>query len=247
MAACSPARLLLLCAAPVGCAAETPASDLIRWGGYVYQDVYISSDLLVDGPIELLDPDGACIEDDDGACMLAEASTSTEGYWSFVVEKDRPLALRVSGAGLAPTVWRSDAPGRSAQWQSGALFARDLASLDAFALELDPPGGSPTSLATADGAWLWGAPLDPADWAGATLDLLGGDGQPADLLAYSVDESGALRPRTDGPIDLFLAFDLAPGVVVLTVQTPDGRQMTETWPARAGDLLAGNFLALPAN
>lgn len=228
-----------------GCVPGSGPATEISWGGYIFADAYVSDALLVSGSVEVLDPGGECLIV-DGACALGAPSESTEGYWNLTVPPTTDVAVRVSGDGLAPAVWRSSTPSRTAQWLSGGIFGRDLLALDAFAEGLGLPGGPPVSLSAGEVAWMWGAPLDPTAWAGADIQIFDGDGEPAAVYAFEVTPDGAYSPTRDGPVSLFVAFDLAPGAVTLDVQAADGRSFQETWPLRGGDLAAANFVALPS-
>lgn len=235
-----------LALALTACTASTATTGDVSWSGYVFADPYVSEDLLTGGAFEVLTPDGGCLEGGDGACIVGEESSSTAGYWGVSVPVTTPVALRLSGDGLAPTLWRTDTPARPAQWLNGGLFTRDLAALEAFAADLGPPTATAAPLSSSDRAWLWGSALSPEDWAGATLTLVDGDGAAVPVVALSQSDDGAVSLAGDGPIDLFLATDLAPGAVTLTVEAADGRIATETWPAQAGDLVSAVYFALPA-
>ena len=114
------ASLLL---ALTGCSPLTGSQAV--WGGYVFADPYVDETLLLDGRIELLAPDGTCVER-DGACVVAEES-DTDGYYSLSLERGSDAVLRVSGPDVLTTVWRGQAPSASSsQWFSGALYTRRL-------------------------------------------------------------------------------------------------------------------------
>lgn len=239
----SPALLALSLSA---CVAAESTSGPVSWGGYVFADPYVSEDLLTQGSFEVLDLEGACLLADDDACIAGSEAESTTGYWTVAVPRSTPVALRLMASGRAPTVWRVTTPRRDAQWLNGGLFTRDLVAVEAFVADLGPPWASAAPLSVSAHAWMWGAPLDPLAWAGATLTLIDGDGAEVPVLALSQAADGAVSVAggTD-PIDLLVATDIAPGVVTLTVQTADGREVVEAWPAQPGDLLSAVFLALP--
>lgn len=231
----------LALAALCGCTA-TPVTQTV-WQGYIYADPYVDDALLEGGLVEVLDADGDCVPDGD-ACLTA-TDDDTAGLYGVVVDKGLDLALRVSGPGVAPTVWRAQAPtANSAQWFSGALYTRRVDALDAFAasLGLSP---APTSLSDASTVWMWGSPNAPADWAGATVVAEDADGSVAEVLTFAVTDDGALVESAGGPVDLFVAFDLAPGVAILEVTAEDGRTARQTWPTLPGDLVSAAFFALP--
>lgn len=237
----------LLAAPLAGCVAAQTDAGPISWGGYVFADPYTSEDLLTGGDFEVLDTRGDCLLGDDGGCITGAESDSTAGYWSVAVPRSTPVALRLQAPGSAPTVWRVTTPRRDAQWLNGGLFTRDLAAVEAFVADLGPPWASAVPLSASAAAWMWGAPLDPAAWVGATLALTDGDGADVPVLALTQADDGAVSVASStDPVDLLLATDIAPGAVTLTVQAADGREAVEVWPAQAGDLLSAVFLALPS-
>ena len=85
------------------CTASTATTGDVSWSGYVFADPYVSEDLLTGGAFEVLTPDGGCLEGGDGGCIVGEESSSTAGYWGVSVPVTTPVALRLSGDGLAPT------------------------------------------------------------------------------------------------------------------------------------------------
>ncbi len=237
----------LLAAPLTGCIAAPTGAGPVSWAGYVFADPYTSEELLTGGSFEVLELQGGCVLDDADACIVGEESDGTAGYWSVDVPRSTPVALRLQAAGSAPTVWRVTTPRRDAQWLNGGLFTRDLAAIDAFVAELGPPWATAVPLSSSADAWMWGAPLDPTAWIGASLTLTGGDGAEVAVLALTQADDGAVSvaSATD-PVDLLLATDIAPGAVTLTVQAADGREAVEAWPAQPGDLLSAVFLALPS-
>ena len=102
-----------------------------------------------------------------------------------------------------------------------------------------------SSLAEGTSVWLWGSPLDPEAWSGADVAVSDGDGAQGTLLSFAVNDDGSLAPSGPGPVDLFVAFDLAPGAITLSVEAVDGRAASQTWPTQPGELVSAAFFALP--
>ena len=245
----SPALLL------VGCqyleeVREDPTE--VSWGGYVYaylsevDEAVVLSEATTDNPI--VEPAVELVDLTDTS--LAEATqpyTDSPGYWRFdTAPVGKDVAIRVSGEGLTPTVWRGVVPGGTATWLTGVIYAYEATIYDDFFASIDGFQGMDfPSLVDSESTVLWGEPLSPEDWAGAIITVTDGEGISAEVLALAYDDTGALVEASDGAIDLFLAPDLAPGTVTLRVEA-SGRVATETsWPARAGDLLSAVFYALP--
>ncbi len=217
---------------------QRTAATSALWSGWVYADLpSTDTPLLEYGTLQAVDLDDVTLAD-------GTQSDANPGYWSITLPVDTDVALRVDGGSEVPTVWRSRTPTGPAYWLSGGLFAvADTTAADMFAAIDGWQGFSPADLADGEVAHLWGSPLDPDAWAGATVTVTDSSGErPVALLA--VDEDGLLIDAGAGPIDYVLAPDLLPGTVTLTVSAADGTGLTETWPARGGDLLAAFFLAL---
>lgn len=222
-----------------GCVAfdESTEDATVLWSGTVIDDPYLGTD-----PVALADGGLEAVDLDDVAVAAGTASETTTGSFSIEVPTDTEVALRVSGPSHVPTVWRTRTPTRRALWLTGALFARQTAAVDAFIAALDEPG---EALAEGEVAHLWVEPTDPTAVAGATWDLVDGAGQPGRIVLLTTAADGSLvEAGPDDPVDLALGLDLAPGPVTLAVEAPDGAAAEVTWPARAGDLLAGLFLTL---
>ena len=145
-----------------------------------------------------------------------------------------------------PTVWRGVVPSGTATWLNGVLYAYETAIYDEFFSTIDGlQGVTFSSLVDSEDALLWGEPLYPEDWAGAEISVIDGEGAAAAVLALAYDDSGALLEAAGGPVDLFLAPNLAPGTVTLRVVSSSGSAIETDYPARAGDLLSAVFYALP--
>jgi len=226
--------------------------DTVRWGGYVYayladaEEAVALSELTAEDPItapvvELVDlTDASLLEG-------SQPYASSPGYWTFEeAPVGEEVAIRISGEGLTPTVWRGVVPSGTATWLNGVLYAYESTIYDEFFTSIDGADGLIfPSLVDSEHALLWGEPLSPDDWAGAAITVTDGDGASAAVLALAYDESGALLEAGSGPVDLFLSPSLAPGTVTLRVETADGAAVETDYPARAGDLLSAVFYALP--
>jgi len=213
--------------------------DQVRWAGYVYADVPATkTPYLEAGTLSVVD-----LDDQDLA--TGEQLADTPGYWKVTVPVDTQVALRVDGGDQVPTVWRSRTPTGDAYWLSGGLFAvLDQTQADFFPSLDGWQGLHPHALDDGEVAHLWGTTWQPDAWAGATIEVEDVDGA-RQVAAFTTDTDGALIDAGTGPVDLFVAPDLAPGPVTLRVTAADGSVTETTWPARGGDLLSAFYMALP--
>jgi hypothetical protein len=156
-----------------------------------------------------------------------------------------PVALHLAAEGVLPTVWRGTTPSALGYWYTGALFAYDEATWLPFFEQFDGQGGVSVEPLGDEICWLWGVPLDPEAWAGASIEILDGEGQSATVLAYHASDEGLLSLTTSEPVHYIMAFDLAPGDVTMQVTTADGRSFEERWPAWPGEVISAWYLALP--
>ena len=236
--------LLLLACAPL---TPSPVGETLTWSGYLFVDPLDGSDLLPleTGRLTVTDPSGADVHP-------AEAPyADSPAWWSFETAPEAELALRVSGPGLQPTVFRTKAPARGAAfWFQGTVYAVPTDAIDALLaslLEAPLTGALPQPLAAGQTAALWLAPLVPENWPDVALALTDGLGNPADLQAFTATEGGYAAARNGDPIDLLLAADLAPGPITLTVTAPGAAPLSTTWPAQGGDLLVAPYYTLPGD
>ncbi|MDG1478388.1 MAG: hypothetical protein P8R54_02310 [Myxococcota bacterium] len=227
--------------------------DEVNWGGYVYAyledaaEPVVLSELVDVNPIA--DPLIELVDLSDALLITGtQPLESSPGYWQLeAAPVGEEVAIRVSGEGMTPTVWRGAVPGGTATWLTGALYSYEATIYDAFFESIDGfQGIAFPSLTDSTSATLWGEPMFPEDWAGATITVTDGEGLTAEVLALAYDETGALLEAGDGAIDLFLAPALAPGTVTLRVEVEGRAAVEEEWPARAGDMVSAVFFALPA-
>lgn len=221
--------------------------DEVTWSGSVYAE----GDT---GGLVAFDAGSITVTDTDGQ-ELAEATQSAQGYWEVRVPRDTEVAVRLEGPAsdtggafppVVPTVWRGRTPSGRGYWLNGALIAMNALLIEQL---LDQIGllvsSSPTPLSDGSVAVLYGQPWTPSDWAGARLSVTDGSGADAPVVAFTQNGDGTLSIASDGPLDLFIAYDLAPGTVTLTVRAPGRDPVRTTWPARGGDLLSAIYYALP--
>jgi hypothetical protein len=218
----TPVLLLLLACGSERGLREAP--DEVTYGGWVYQGPPADDVVLSDGPLTFTLGDEV---------VLAEQPYADyPGYWLATLPPGAPFQLRVEGEGAYPTVWAGDTPKANGTWLAGALFAGEKAYIDELFAGLDL--GSTVIGSLKRGAiHLWGVTNDREAWDCATITVQG-----AAPMCFAADESGALQRVTEGPVDWFFAFDLAPGEVVLD----DGTGPIETWTATDGDLVMAFWL-----
>lgn len=211
----------------------------VSWTGQVLDGPYNGENgLFTGGTFEVTDPGGRLLAEGE------EPWDDEPGTWRILVPRDAPVAIHLAAEGMLGAAWRSATPSTDAYWYTGALFAYDEAEWLPFFEQFDD---TYTDLEPLDDrtCWFWGAPEDAHAWAGAEVSLTDGGGTEIEVLRFTSDDEGLLVPAEEGPVPYLFAFGLAPGDVRLEVATTDGRSMSETWPARGGEVITAWFLALP--
>ena len=222
----------------------------IAWDGVVLavEEGATEGTPLSEGSLEIVD-----LEDS----LVAEGTydgSVAQGYWWATVPVDTEVALRVAGPPggsdslpeLGTWVWRGRTPTGRATWLTGALFARERALVEATLEALDPlMEATPASIYDGEVALLWGEPWAPDELAGATMEVEDGAEEVHPVIAVTIGSDGVAADAAGGPVDFFLATDLAPGAIRLRVTTAAGAEVETTWPARGGDVLSAVFYALP--
>ncbi|MCB9744944.1 MAG: hypothetical protein H6741_29180 [Alphaproteobacteria bacterium] len=217
--------------------------------GYLYNGPFPDADDIVitgeEAVVRALDPE-------DGVSLLFEGQElypeTYPGYWGLVLEPEQPYLLRIDGGpGHYPALWSGVAPPGDGLFPSEAAVGDSLRTgifgwpqdfVDAFFAQLaESEGVEIQDLALGEVCHLWGGPADPEAVRGDRITVEGGDGQPATVFAYTVDEeTGGLVRTSDGPVYYFLAFNLAPGEVL--VRFDGDAAATTLYPAEGGDLIA---------
>ena len=67
------------------------------------------------------------------------------GMWSFEVEPDLEVSIRIEGTEHYPTIWRARTPYTEGYWYSGAIFGVKTVTFDAFLESLAELTGEPMS------------------------------------------------------------------------------------------------------
>ncbi len=201
------------------------APSVVSYGGWVYDSplfeaVFSTGALTFTVPTEVA-PEGEPVS-------AAQPYEDYAGYWLATLPPSVPFELRVEGEGAYPTVWAGDTPGANGTWFPGALFAGNIAYVDALVASLDLPLGVVPGTLAGGAVHLWGTPLDGTAWDCAVVTVNAGP-----VHCYVVAEDGTLARVADGPFDVFFAFDLAPGEIELL----DGFGGREAWTAEPGDLV----------
>ena len=106
-----------------------PVSDSspLYWQGWVYEDIPSDETLgLEEGSLTMTSlEDGTVIEGEQG-------DTSRLGYWTFEIEADTEVQIRIDGPEHYSTVWRTRTPHKNAFWYSGSIFAVRTSTFDLF-------------------------------------------------------------------------------------------------------------------
>lgn len=225
-----PARLFAVSAALLtACGAERGVREpptAVTYGGWVYDSLLFEA-VLTAGAVTFTVPTEA---EPQGEALAAEQPyEASQGYWLVTLPPNVPFELRIEGGeGFYPSVWAGDTPGANGTWFPGAVFGTSIAEVDALLAGLDLPlGVAPGSLG-GGAIHLWGRPYDGTGWACETVTVNG-----VAPLCYTLGPDGSLTRVSSGPFDMFFAFDLAPGEIVLE----DGFGGAEAWTAVEGDLV----------
>lgn len=179
------------------------------------------------------------------------------GYWGADLPPNTEYELRVDqGEGSYPALWRGRSPVGDGFWPgSGALLEEDQRA-GVFGWQKDQVDGFFASVAEAEGVTIqalddgqvvhvWGGPNSPDLVRGDGFQVIGGDGESAQVYTYGFDAiSGELARTAGSPVHYILAFNLAPGEVVVAYEDDQGRAET-TYNALGGDLLAPWFFEGP--
>ena len=240
LAICTGIFWLVGCDSYQGWWGDSEESDTVRWSGTILDGPYTGeNDVLTEGTVTVEGLDGELL--DEGS----EPWSDYPGWWRVDVPPDTPVYFRLAAEGMHPALWSTTTPGGAAYWYTGSLFAYEQETWGGWFQELADAEG--VELGSLDErCWLWGAPLSPDDWVGASLQLTDGDGQEVSLYSYRIDDDGLMsRSLVMNSIDYFFAFDLAPGDITLQVEASDGRLVVMDFPAQAGEVISAWYLALP--
>jgi len=225
---------------------EVESDSTVSWSGYVLQEFADTEpDVFTNGTLSILTTDGESISDGD------QPWEDSPGFWSVDVPADTEVAIRIVGDPeaefpAAPTVWRGNSPPSSGYWFNGSLFVKETSIVDDMLSSISSaPGTNATPLSDGTTAVLWGEPMEPEEWAGAEIAVTDADGASGRVRSFVIDDDGALSAAGNGPVDLFISYNLPPGPTTLHVTTAEGVMVETTWPAEAGDLLSAIYYALP--
>jgi hypothetical protein len=213
----------------------------VNWSGYVVKSVYGGDD----GYLE----DGSLVVEGLGQELVAEGfqpePARSPGYWRVQVPPETPVALRVAGDGMIPSLWEATTPGNVGIWFSGALVAFEEASWMPALEEFDGAFGIELGKLDADHCWLFGVPMVPADWADAEISVVDGTGHVGRVIALAEGSDATLVQANGDPVVEFFSFNLAPGPMAIHVAAADGRTLDMVFPARGGELVTPWYIELP--
>ena len=224
----------------------TNPSDATTWQGWVYADIPAdNTPALEAGVLTLSDLDGERISEGE------QRDNQRLGYWTFEIEPDQEVSIRIEGPEHYPTVWRGRTPSTTSYWYSGAIFGIATATFDAFLEELAEL--TQIEAASTDSVMLYGEPLplsqtDLDAWTDPTIRIYDGAGavHEATMLVLDEETGGLALPGADAsPVAAFLATGLAPGPIALVIDASDGRSTVLEYQAEAGDLLSAFAFTLP--
>lgn len=220
--------MTFLLALLVACGTERglrEAPEVVTYGGWVYDSLLYEA-VFANGTLAFDVGDDVLVEGGDVAAE--QPYEGYDGYWLAELPPNVPFELRVEGEGVYPSIWAGDTPGANGTWFPGALFSTGIADVDALLAGLDLPEGVVPGPLAEGAVHLWGHPYDGADWDCAAVRVNG-----AVPYCYVLEEDGTLTRVDAGPFEMFFAFDLPPGEIVLE----DGFGGGEAWTATEGDLV----------
>ncbi len=170
---------------------------------------------------------------------------SSLGVWRAVLEPGIDFQLRVESEGAYPALWRGRAPEQDGLWYTGALFSWPEEVWGGFIEQLAGLEEAPLDLRTEDVVHLWGVPVDK-DLATQALGpdrvvVIDGEGVEADVVLVGAGEA---EEGQDAPT-YFMAFNLAPGEIVVQVTGESGDVAETTYRARAGEVVSAWWFEVP--
>ena len=232
-----------------------PSAQL--WQGWVYDDIPSDNTLgLEQGAIHMT------TLEDEVVFAGEQRDENRLGMWSFEVEPNVEVSIRVEGSEHYPTVWRTRTPYAEAYWYSGAFFGIKSATFDTFLESLaeltdDESGATDVdeieTEEDAPGVHLYGEPLpltanDVEAWTDARITVYDGEGHIHEAVSLVLDEATgglALPGPEPSPVAAFVATNLAAGPIALVVDASDGRSTVVEYNAQPGDLLSAFAFTLP--
>ena len=218
------------------------------WQGWVYEDIPTDETLgLEEGSMTMTPLDGS--EPIEGE----QPDPNRLGYWSFAMEADTEVQIRVEGTEHISTVWRARTPHANAYWYSGSLFAVRTTTFSLFLDGLSELTGEEMDEGNDAAVMLYGEPLplseaDEAAWTDAKIRVYDSEGGIHEATVLFLDEETGgllLESPEPAPVAAFVATGIAPGPVSLVVDASDGRSTAVEYVAEAGDLVSAFAFTLP--
>ena len=216
------------------------APEVVVYAGMLYETPpLVEVTPLVSGQVRFTDLDGE---------LLAEATqpiSGTLGYWRSELPVDTEFQLLVESEIGYPTLWRGISPSGYGTWFSGALFGYDVEFTDTLLGEVaGAEGVEMLPLDDAEIGHLWGSFTNRDDANMSDISLVDGSGGDVVLYGYAMDEEGLLVATDVAPIDLFFGFNIAPGVVSLTLDGGDSPHIIEYYTV-GGEMISPWWLEVP--
>ena len=228
--------------------ASAPTTDPapMTWQGWVYDDIPAENTPGLEiGNISMTNLES-------GVVIEAEQRDDQRlGLWTFEVEGNADVSIRIEGPEQFPTVWKARTPNATGFWYAGAIFGVKTATFEAFLESLAEL--TQQEIGQTDAVQLYGEPLplttnDLDAWTDAQITVYDGAGQVHEAITLILDEEtgGLMLSGTEPqPIAAFTATDLAPGNIALVIDASDGRSTVVEYEAEAGDLLSAFAFTLP--
>ena len=225
----------------------TDPSPLV-WQGWVYEDIPTEETLGLEQGTMVMTPmnGGTPIEGE-------QTDPNRLGNWSFSIEPNQEVQIRVDGPEHIPTVWRARTPHANAYWYSGSLFAVRSDTFELFLDGLAELTGDDQTEDHEETVMLYGEPLpltesDLDAWTDAQIWVYDSEGGVHQATTLVLDEETGglmLRAPEPAPIAAFVATGIAPGAVSLVVDASDGRSTAVEYRAEAGELVSAFAFTLP--
>ena len=214
----------------------------VSWSGYLthYEPKTGDSVYASEATLDMVDLNDTLL------ITAGQPLSGNPAYYRFEnIPVQTPIALRLSGNDLTTMVWQGTTPSGTGMWLTGSIFTYHSQLHDEFLANVaDIKSISIESLKEGEVAHLWGEPLNPQEWSNVEITATDGDNHSVEVHRFYYDEDGNLAPATDGPVDLFLAFNLMPGLVTLSIIPQTGEIIETIYPTRGGDMLSAIFHAL---
>jgi len=172
--------------------------------------------------------------------------SANPGIWQATLPSRVDYELRIEGPDSYPAVWRGRSPRRIGWWYTGAIFSWPVEVWDAVVADLEAQGSGPFGdLSEGDRVHLWGSPVDSdlnvLPLGPDRVSIVDGEGNLAEVLLVAAAEV----PDGEPVPTFFLAFDLAPGDITVTVSGESGEVVETVYRTVGGEIVSAWWFEVP--